>query len=378
MKKKQMKKLTAVVAPVLAMSMALTACSTSGGDKKTSTNASSSGDSKSGEKLAAKQVLNRTETNEIPTMDTSKSTDTLGAQILGNTMEGLYRLDKDNKPIPAAAESSTKSEDGKKYTFKLRKDAKWSNGDPVTAKDFAYAWQRLLDPKTTAEYAFIAFPIKNAEAINKGEKPVTELGVKAVDDYTLEVELEQAVPYFLNLVAFPSYYPLNEKFVKEKGDKYGLEADTTVYNGPFVMSSWKHEQGWQLKKNDKYWDKKTVKLEEINYSVVKEVATKVNLYDTGSIDFTLLSGEFVDKYKSNKEEYGEYAESSTFFLRLNQKRNGQDTPLKSKKLREAIALSVDKKGLANRLCKDRNKLQYTYQVGLETGFAAIEQWKTLP
>ena len=96
------------------------------------------------------------------------------------------------------------------------------------------------------------------------------------------------------------------------------------------MSSWKHEQGWQLKKNDKYWDNKTVKLEEINYSVVKEVATKVNLYDTGSIDFTLLSGEFVDKYKSNKEEYGEYSEASTFFLRLNQKRNGQDTPLKSK------------------------------------------------
>ena len=96
------------------------------------------------------------------------------------------------------------------------------------------------------------------------------------------------------------------------------------------MSSWKHEQGWQLKKNDKYWDNKTVKLEEINYSVVKEVATKVNLYDTGSIDFTLLSGEFVDKYKSNKDEYGEYSEASTFFLRLNQKRNGQDTPLKSK------------------------------------------------
>ncbi|PEV01016.1 peptide ABC transporter substrate-binding protein, partial [Bacillus cereus] len=112
MKKKQMKKLTAVVAPVLAMSMALTACSTSGGDKKTSTNSSSSGDSKSGEKLAAKQVLNRTVTQEIPTMDSSKSTDTVSSQMLGNTMEGLYRLDKDNKPIPAAAESSTKSEDG--------------------------------------------------------------------------------------------------------------------------------------------------------------------------------------------------------------------------------------------------------------------------
>ncbi|PQZ57365.1 peptide ABC transporter substrate-binding protein [Bacillus sp. MYb209] len=363
-----MKKLTAVVVPVLAMSVALTACSGSGGEKKTTTTSNSGEEKKSDIKYAAKQVLNRTENQEIPTMDTSKSTDTLGAQILGNTMEGLYRLDKDNKPIPAAAESSTKSEDGKKYTFKLRKDAKWSNGDPVTAKDFVYGWQRLLDKNTAAEYAFIAYYIKNAEAINKGEKPGTELGAKAVDDYTLEVELEKPVPYFLNLLAFPSYYPLNEKFVKEKGDKFGLEADTTVYNGPFVMSSWKHEQGWQLKKNDKYWDNKTVKLEEINYSVVKEVATKVNLYDTGSIDFTLLSGEFVDKYKSNKDEYGEYAESSTFFLRLNQKRNGQDTPLKSKKLREAIALSVDKKGLANVILNNGSKAtDQLVPKGLATG-----------
>ncbi|EEM95000.1 peptide ABC transporter substrate-binding protein [Bacillus thuringiensis] len=368
MKKKKMKKLTAVVAPVLAMSMALTACSTSGGDKKTSTNSSSGGDSKSEGKLAAKQVFNKTENQEIPTMDTSKSTDTLGSQILGNTMEGLYRLDKENKPIPAAAESSTKSEDGKKYTFKLRKDAKWSNGDPVTAKDFVFAWQRLLDPKTAAEYAFIAFPIKNAEVINKGEKPVTELGVKAVDDYTLEVELEQAVPYFLNLVAFPSYYPLNEKFVKEKGDKYGLESDTTVYNGPFVLTDWKHEQGWKLKKNDQYWDKKTVKLDEINYSVVKEPATNVNLYDSGQIDFALLTGEFVDKFRNNKEEYGVYNEPSTFFIRLNQKRGGQDTPLKSKKLREAIALSIDKKNLTNVILNDGSKpADYLVPKGLAAG-----------
>ncbi|MCU5324310.1 peptide ABC transporter substrate-binding protein [Bacillus cereus] len=368
MKKKKMKKLTAVVAPVLAMSMALTACSTSGGDKKTSTNSSSGEDSKSEEKLAAKQVFNKTENQEIPTMDTSKSTDTLGSQILGNTMEGLYRLDKENKPIPAAAESSTKSEDGKKYTFKLRKDAKWSNGDPVTAKDFVFAWQRLLDPKTAAEYAFIAFPIKNAEAVNKGEKPVTELGVKAVDDLTLEVELDQAVPYFLNLVAFPSYYPLNEKFVKEKGDKYGLESDTTVYNGPFVLTDWKHEQGWKLKKNDQYWDKKTVKLDEINYSVVKEPATNVNLYDSGQIDFSLLTGEFVDKFRNNKEEYGVYNEPSTFFIRLNQKRGGQDTPLKSKKLREAIALSIDKKNLTNVILNDGSKpADYLVPKGLAAG-----------
>ena len=366
MKKKKMKKLTAVVVPVLAMSMALTACSTSGGDKKTSTN--SSGDSKSEGKLAAKQVLNRTVNQEIPTMDSSKSTDTVSSQMLGNTMEGLYRLDKDNKPIPAAAESSTKSEDGKKYTFKLRKDAKWSNGDPVTAKDFVYAWQRLLDPKTAAEYAFIAFPIKNAEVVNKGEKPVTELGVKAVDDLTLEVELEQAVPYFLNLVAFPSYYPLNEKFVKEKGEKFGIESDTTVYNGPFVLKDWKHEQGWQLKKNDQYWDKKTVKLEEVNFSVVKEPATLINLYDSGQVDFALLTGEFVDKYRNKKDEFGTYSQVSTYFIRMNQKRDGQDTPLKSKKLREAIALSVDKKNLANVILNDGSKeADFLVPKGLATG-----------
>ena len=118
-------------------------------------------------------------------------------------------------------------------------------------------------------------------------------------------------------MAFASYYPLNEKFVKEK-NKFGLESDTTLYNGPFVLADWKHEQGWKLKKNDHYWDKKTVKLEEINYSVVKEPATRVNLYDTGAIDFALLSGEFVDKYRNNKEEFGAYSETSTFYLRLNQ------------------------------------------------------------
>ncbi|MFJ8530086.1 peptide ABC transporter substrate-binding protein [Bacillus sp. NPDC094106] len=364
---KKIKKLTAVVAPVLAMSMALSACS-GGGDKKPDTSSHSNGDSKSDIKYAAKQVLNRTENQEIPTMDTSKATDILGAQILGNTMEGLYRLDKDNKPIPAAAESSTKSEDGKKYTFKLRKDAKWSNGDPVTAKDFVFAWQRLLDPKTAAEYAFIAYYIKHAEAINKGEADVSTLGAKAVDDYTLEVELERPVPYFLNLMAFASYYPLNEKFVKEKGEKYGLEADTVVYNGPFVMSEWKHEQGWKLKKNDKYWDKNSVKLEEINYSVVKEEATRVNLYDSGQIDFSLLTGEFTDKYRSKKDEFGTYLEPSTFYLRLNQKRGGQETPLKSKKLREAIALSIDKKNLANVILNDGSKpADFLVPKGLATG-----------
>ncbi|EOO15679.1 MULTISPECIES: peptide ABC transporter substrate-binding protein [Bacillus cereus group] len=349
MKRKKMTKLTAVVAPVLVMSMALTACSGSGGKEKTNTTPKSS--EKEGGKLAAKQVLNLTESQEIPSMDSSKATDQVSFLALNNVMEGLYRLDKDNKAAPGVAESYKKSDDGKKYTFTLNKNAKWSNGDPVTAKDFVFAWKRAVDKNTAAEYAYIMFDLKNAKAINEGKAELDTLGVKAVDDYTLEVELENPVPYFVELTSFGTFYPLNEKFVKEKGEKYGLESDTTLYNGPFTLTDWKHEQGWKLKKNAQYWDNKTVKLEEINFNVVKDSGTRVNLYESGQIDRAALASEMVDKYKSNPDFFTQKT-PSTFFLRLNQKRGNQDTVLKSKDLRLAIAMAYDKKGLTNVILND--------------------------
>ncbi|PGM92808.1 peptide ABC transporter substrate-binding protein [Bacillus cereus] len=349
MKRKKMTKLTAVVAPVLVMSMALTACSGSGDKDKASTTPKSG--EKEGGKLAAKQVLNLTESQEIPSMDSAKATDQVSFLALNNVMEGLYRLDKDNKATPGVAESYKKSDDGKKYTFTLNKNAKWSNGDPVTAKDFVFAWKRAVDKNTAAEYAYIMFDLKNAKAINDGKAPLDTLGVKAVDDYTLEVELENPVPYFVELTSFGTFYPLNEKFVKEKGEKYGLESDTTLYNGPFTLTDWKHEEGWKLKKNAQYWDNKTVKLEEINFNVVKDSGTRVNLYESGQIDRAALASEMVDKYKSNPDFFTQKT-PSTYFLRLNQKRGGQDTVLKSKDLRLAIAMAYDKKGLTNVILND--------------------------
>ncbi|MEY8349494.1 peptide ABC transporter substrate-binding protein [Bacillus cereus] len=346
---KKMKKLTAVVAPVLAVSMALSACSGSGEKEKANTKPKDS--EKAGGKLAAKQVLNLTDSSEIPSMDSTKATDAVSFNVMNNVMEGLYRLDKDNKATPGVAESYTKSDDGKKYTFKLNKNAKWSNGDPVTAKDFVFSWKRAIDKNTAAEYAYIMFDLKNAKAINEGKAELDTLGVKAVDDHTLEVELENPVPYFVELTSFATFYPLNEKFMKEKGDKYGLESDTTLYNGPFTLSEWKHEEGWKMKKNAQYWDNKTVKLEEINVNVVKDTGTRINLYDSGAIDRAGLVSEFVDKYKSSPEFYTQKT-PSTFFLRLNQKRGGQDTVLKSKDLRKAIAMAYDKKGLANVILND--------------------------
>ncbi|PFN05068.1 peptide ABC transporter substrate-binding protein [Bacillus cereus] len=346
---KKMKKLTAVVAPVLAVSMALSACSGSGEKEKANTKPKES--EKAGGKLAAKQVLNLTDSSEIPSMDSTKATDAVSFNVMNNVMEGLYRLDKDNKATPGVAESYKKSDDGKKYTFKLNKNAKWSNGDPVTAKDFVFSWKRAIDKNTAAEYAYIMFDLKNAKAINEGTAELDTLGVKAVDDHTLEVELENPVPYFVELTSFGTFYPLNEKFMKEKGDKFGLEADTTLYNGPFTLSEWKHEEGWKMKKNAQYWDNKTVKLEEINVNVVKDTGTRINLYETGAIDRTGLVSEFVDKYKSSPEFYTQKT-PSTFFLRLNQKRGGQDTVLKNKDLRKAIAMAYDKKGLANVILND--------------------------
>jgi peptide/nickel transport system substrate-binding protein len=329
------KKLTGLMALTLATSSFLAAC---GGEKETASTAKD----KDASKGNAKQVLNLLETSEIPSMDSTLATDAVSFNVMNNVMEGLYRLGEGDKPVPGVAESYEKSEDGKKYTFKLRKDAKWSNGDPVTAKDFVYSWKRAVDPATAAEYAYIMFDVKNAKKINNKELPADQLGVKAIDDYTLEVELETPVPYFLSLTSFATFYPLNEKFVKEQGDKFGLEANTTVYNGPFVLSDWKHEQSFQLKKNPNYWDNKTVKLEEINYSIVKDVATGVNLYEAGDVDRAGLSAEFVDKYKSSPD-FKTMQEPTVFFLRLNEKNKN----LANKNIRKAISMSFDKEGIAN-------------------------------
>ena len=204
-----------------------------------------------------------------------------------------------------------------------------------------FAWKRAVDKNTAAEYAYIMFDLKNAQAINEGKAELDTLGVKAVDDYTLEVELENPVPYFVELTSFGTFYPLNEKFVKEKGEKYGLESDTTLYNGPFTLTDWKHEEGWKLKKNAQYWDNKTVKLDEINFNVVKDSGTRVNLYESGQIDRSGLTSEFVDKYKSSRTSL--HKNTVNVLLTLKPKRGGQDTVLKSKDLRLAIAKAYDKK-----------------------------------
>ncbi|MED0968579.1 peptide ABC transporter substrate-binding protein [Bacillus paramycoides] len=286
---------------------------------------------------AQKQVLNLTVSEEIPSLDTAKTMDGTSAHVMQNIFEGLYVLDDQDNPIPAVAKSFERSEDGKKYIFDLRKDAKWSNGDPVTANDFMFAWRRAVSHETASQYAYMLFYIKNAKEINKGEIPPNELGVKVVDDYTLEVELEQPTPYFLQLLALPIYLPQHESFLKEQGQNYGLEPSNLIYNGPFVLEKWKHEQEFQLKKNNTYWDKNKVKLDEINFQIVKDTMTAVNLYEASNLDRVAINSQFVDKYKGKKELHMS-SDPGIAMLRFNEKNKA----LANKKVRQSISLALNK------------------------------------
>lgn len=327
------KKLSLFLVMILALSTFLAACS--GDDKKTGTNGSKEGKNE--------QVLNLISTAEIPNMDSVLATDSVSFLVFNNVYEGLYRLGEGDKIEEGVAEGDPQvSKDGKTYTFKLRQDAKWSNGDPVTAKDFVYGWQKAVDPATKAEYAYMLYVVENGQAINEGKKKPSELGVKAIDDYTLEVKLTDAIPYFQSLTVFGTFMPQHEKFVKDQGKKYGLEADTTIYNGPFKMSEWKHEQSYTLSKNDQYWDKDTVKLKTINFKIVKDTNTMINLYETGKVDRVGLTAEHVDKYKDSKEFLTE-KDTSVYFLRFNQK----NKDLANVNIRKAIDMAYDKKAFVD-------------------------------
>ncbi|WP_019165989.1 peptide ABC transporter substrate-binding protein [Staphylococcus delphini] len=285
------------------------------------------------------QVFRKVIPQDMSSLDTAKVTDTVSFDKYNQVYEGLYTLDGNDNAQPGVAKGQPKiSDDGKTWTIELRKNAKWSNGDPVTAHDFVFAWRRVLDPDTASEYAYIMYDLKNAEQINMGKKKPSELGVKALDDYTLQFELEKPIPYYKEMLAFGTFLPQNEKVVKKFGDRYGTTAEKAVYNGPFKVKQWAVEDKILLVKNDKYWDKDVVKLDKINYKVLKDGQAGASLYDTGSVDDTTISSEQVDKYKGTPALQKRLL-ASTFYLKLNQ---GKVPALKNKDMRLALAQAINK------------------------------------
>lgn len=264
-----------------------------------------------------KNEVNTTSVSDISSMDTSQASDSTSFEAINNVMEGLVRVDSNKELTPGMAESWEKSEDAKTWTFKIRKDAKWSNGDPVTAKDFEFAFLRNLTPETACEYAYVMYDIEGAEDFNLGKSTdASTVGVKALDDSTLEVKLNRPVNYFDQLMAFPVFFPVNQKAVETYGADYGTTQDKLVFNGPFIMETWKLEDQYSLKKNANYWDNKTVNLDKVNFKVVKDINAAVNLYETGAVDKVAIASEHVDKYKDSKE-YKTLESASCNFLMVN-------------------------------------------------------------
>ncbi|WP_407372447.1 peptide ABC transporter substrate-binding protein [Carnobacterium sp.] len=310
----------------------LAAC---GGNKEESTTNTNGND---------KQELNLIESAELPTMDSVLATDAVSFNVMNNVNEGLYRQGPEGELVLGmAAEEPEISEDGLTYTFKIREDAVWSNGDPVTASDFVFAWTRLVTPETAAEYSYmIDGVVANATAILQGEMEPSELGVTAVDDKTLEIQLEKAVPYFESLTTLSMFFPQNEAYVTEQGDAYASNSDHVLYNGPFVLDEWDGTGlSWVLNKNEDYWDAETVELDTANIDVIKETSTALNLYDTGSIDRMILSGDYVQTQQGNPDLQTQPT-STVAYLKFNQKRDGEETALANENIRKAIAMAFDK------------------------------------
>ncbi|MBT2694273.1 peptide ABC transporter substrate-binding protein [Bacillus sp. ISL-55] len=333
----------------LVFSLILSACS--GGDKDTGKDEPGDEGTTGEETANVPQELRMLDSSAIPTMDTVLAEGSTSFTYINNVGEGLYRLDQNHKPVPALADGEPEiSDDNLVYTFKLI-DSKWSNGEPVTAHDFVFAWQRAIDPATASPYGpyMMGGKIKGAEAITEaGSKKqpydVTTLGVKALDDKTLEVTLEKPIAYWQDLFAFPTFYPQNQKFVEEKGEAYASNAENLLYNGPFVMETWESTDAeeWVLTKNPNYHNADQVKLEKITVNVVKDSNSAVNAFEAGETDMTgLLSSDLVPSYEGD-ERMLSWMEATVFWIKMNQKNEA----LANVNIRKAIAMGFNKEDLA--------------------------------
>lgn len=291
---------------------------------------------------AASNVVNYVAPTEMLTLDSTLVTDMNSANYVSHMQDGLYWEDAHNNIEPALAEDLPEvSEDGLTYTIQLREDAQWSDGTPITAHDQVYAIRRLVDPEVAAPYSYLAENIVNAPEVTAGELPLEELGVTALDDYTVEIQLSAPTPYLTNLLAFPVFYPLNQEYVESQGDRYGTSSDTVIASGPYTVDDWDTTQEtWTLNKNDDYYYASEVDLQTVNVQVLKEVSTNVNLYEAGEVDNAILSGELAKQYQDHPDAVP-HEKSRTYWLRFNENVDA----LTNQKVREAMDYAIDNQEL---------------------------------
>ena len=359
-----MKKAKKAVAFALAAAMVvgLVGCGGSGSTSTTAAAGESSAEStaaESGSAAASGDDLNVMLETPVQSLDPQQATDGTSFEVIADYTDGLMQMDSDGQAVPAIAESYELSDDGLTYTFHLRTDAKWSNGTPVTAADFVFAWQRAVDPAVASEYAYMLSDIgqvKNAAEIIAGEKDKSELGVTAVDDNTLKVELNVPVSYFLSLMYFPTFYPVNEEFFNSCGDTFGTSPETVLSNGAYVLDDYQPAAtAFHLTKNADYYDADRVKLAGLNYQVIQDSQQALMSYQNGDLDITLVNGEQVDQVKDDPE----FKTIGAGYLWYVSPNISAVPELNNQNIRMALTMAIDREAITNDVLKDGSLPTYT-------------------
>ena len=359
-----MKKAKKAVAFALAAAMVvgLVGCGGSGSTSTTAAAGESSAEStaaESGSAAASGDDLNVMLETPVQSLDPQQATDGTSFEVIADYTDGLMQMDSDGQAVPAIAESYELSDDGLTYTFHLRTDAKWSNGTPVTAADFVFAWQRAVDPAVASEYAYMLSDIgqvKNAAEIIAGEKDKSELGVTAVDDNTLKVELNVPVSYFLSLMYFPTFYPVNEEFFNSCGDTFGTSPETVLSNGAYVLDDYQPAAtAFHLTKNADYYDADRVKLAGLNYQVIQDSQQALMSYQNGDLDITLVNGEQVDQVKDDPE----FKTIGAGYLWYVSPNMSAVSELNNQNIRMALTMAIDREAITNDVLKDGSLPTYT-------------------
>ncbi|MFR7483728.1 MAG: peptide ABC transporter substrate-binding protein [Acutalibacter sp.] len=353
---------------ILAMVMALAllcatfaACGDTSGTSSsagTSSAASDSGDSSAAEEGETATggsggTLNMRNTMEPTSLNTLLATYAYDFTPINAMIECLYRDDENDVPQPAGAETVDISDDKLVYTFHLREDATWSNGDPVVATDYEFAWQQALNPEVASDYAYMLYFIHNAEPYFNGEVEWSEVGVKVIDDYTLEVTLDNPLPYATDLFAFPTLAPINQKFYEEVGaDKYATDAEYFCCNGMYELTEWSHNSQIVFQKREDYWNADAVGPDEIVYKIITDSQAGLNSYLSREIDYTDLdSGEVVQQAEAAGFEVGVKPARSSYYLIV----NTEDEFMSNQNLRLALAYSIDKQALVDTVYQNDNQ-----------------------
>lgn len=318
---------------------------------------------------SAEMVFNRGNGSEPGSLDPQISEGVPSSHILRDLFEGLTAENTDGSLIPGQAESWTISEDGTQFTFKIRDDAVWSNGDPVTAHDFVFAWQRAVNPTTGSEYSFLLYPLQNAQAIAGGEeKDINKLGVKAVDDKTLEVQLEGPAPYFLGMITHSVAYPVHKATVEAHGEAW-TRPGNMVSNGAFKLDEWTPQSRIVSVKSDTYWNKDTVKLDKVVYYPTESQTTALKRYRAGELDWTYEVPN--DQIKWIKENMADEFHVSNYLGTYYYGFNMTKPPFNDPKLRKAFSMAIDRDILTSKIVTAGEVPAYAFVVPGVTGYDAV-------